>query len=66
MYFNKFIGIEKVVNKHVKVREAVRAVVIRDGKILMLHSNKGDFKFPGGGVESGETHKQGLIREVLE
>ena len=66
MYFNKFIGIEKVENKHVKVREAVRAVVIRDGKILMLHSNKGDFKFPGGGVESGETHKQALIREVLE
>jgi len=66
MYFNKFIGIEKVANKQIKVREAVRAVVIRDGKILMLHTNKGDFKFPGGGVESGETHKQALIREVLE
>lgn len=66
MYFNKFIGIEKVENKHIKVREAVRAIVIRDGHILMVHSNKGDFKFPGGGVESGETHVEALIREVLE
>ncbi|NLP51209.1 NUDIX domain-containing protein [Bacillus sp. RO1] len=66
MYFNKFIGIEKVENKHVKIREAVRAIVIRDGHILMLHSNKGDFKFPGGGIEVGETHSEALIREVLE
>lgn len=66
MIFNKFIGKEKVENKQIKVREAVRAVVLRDDKILMLHSNKGDFKFPGGGVESGETHKQALIREILE
>lgn len=66
MYFNKFIGIEKVENKHIKVREAVRAIVIRDGHILMVHSNKGDFKFPGGGVETGETHVEALIREVLE
>ncbi|MGD6774873.1 NUDIX hydrolase [Sutcliffiella horikoshii] len=66
MYFNKFIGIEKVESKHIKVREAVRAIVIKDGHILMVHSNKGDFKFPGGGVESGETHSEALIREVLE
>ncbi|ART76966.1 NUDIX hydrolase [Sutcliffiella horikoshii] len=66
MYFNKFIGIEKVENKHIKVREAVRAIAIRDSHILMVHSNKDDFKFPGGGVESGETHVEALIREVLE
>ncbi|MCG1022944.1 NUDIX hydrolase [Sutcliffiella horikoshii] len=66
MYFNRFIGIEKEENKHIKVRKAVRAIVIRDGHILMVHSNKGDFKFPGGGVEQEETHREALIREVLE
>jgi 8-oxo-dGTP pyrophosphatase MutT (NUDIX family) len=66
MYFNKFIGIEKIQDKELKVREAVRAVVIRDGQILMVHSNKGDFKFPGGGVKAGETHRAALVREIGE
>lgn len=66
MYFNKFTGIEKIDGKQVRVREAVRAIIIQKDKVLMVQSNKGDFKFPGGGVESGETHKEALIREVLE
>ena len=33
----------------------------------MIHSSKvGDFKFPGGGVNKGETHAQALCREVHE
>jgi 8-oxo-dGTP pyrophosphatase MutT (NUDIX family) len=48
-------------------RHAVRAV-IRDGDLLlMVHSAvAGDYKFPGGGVEPGESARQAIIREVSE
>lgn len=47
-------------------RTAVRAVIISGEKILLVKSNKGDYKFPGGGVEKGESHNQALMREVTE
>lgn len=48
-------------------RTAVRAVVLRGDELLMVHSaNVGDYKFPGGGVEEGETHQQALARELCE
>lgn len=48
-------------------REAVRAVIIKDEKILLIYSEKnGDYKLPGGGVEEGETYEEALIREVEE
>jgi len=50
----------------VNQREAVRAIVIRNGLLLMLKSNKGDMKFPGGGRKRGESHEKALIREVRE
>ena len=48
-------------------REAVRAI-IRDGSnLLMIHSScDGDYKFPGGGIKSGEDHFSALSREVNE
>ena len=50
-----------------KFRPSVRGLVIRDGKILMIHSKKYDYyKFPGGGMEPGEAQKQALCREVAE
>lgn len=60
MVFNFEIGTAKADNKTVKVnyREAVKAVIIRDNIVLMVNSNKGDYKFPGGGMENGETHEQ--------
>lgn len=49
------------------IRPSVRGVIIRDGKIALVHSMKYDYyKFPGGGVEEGESHKETLVREVLE
>ena len=48
-------------------RTAVRAVVLRGRELLMVYSaNVGDYKFPGGGVDVGETHAQALARELLE
>lgn len=48
-------------------RPSVRAVIIKNGKIAMVHSLKYDYyKFPGGGLESGESHLEAMVREVKE
>ncbi|MGM0846443.1 MAG: NUDIX hydrolase [Bacillota bacterium] len=47
-------------------REAVRAVIFKENKILLVQSNLGDFKFPGGGIDGEESHAQALKREVAE
>ena len=48
-------------------RTAVRAIIQRDGKYLMIHSMKyKDYKFPGGGMHDGEEIIDTLIREVQE
>ncbi|MGL4773559.1 MAG: NUDIX domain-containing protein [Clostridium sp.] len=47
-------------------RIAVRAVIIKGEKILLVKSNRCDYKFPGGGVNKGESHKEAIIREVEE
>lgn len=48
-------------------RTAVRAVIQRGENLLMIFSaNVGDYKFPGGGIQAGETHEQSLRREVRE
>lgn len=48
-------------------REAVRGIIFDGRKLLMLHSPVvGDYKFPGGGVDDGETIEETLVREVRE
>jgi 8-oxo-dGTP pyrophosphatase MutT (NUDIX family) len=48
-------------------RTAVRAVILRGRNLLMIYSAAvGDYKFPGGGVDQGESHEQALRREVQE
>ncbi len=48
-------------------RTAVRAVIQRGQSLLMIFSaNVGDYKFPGGGVDAGESHAEALRREVRE
>jgi len=47
-------------------RTASRGVVVQDGRLLMIHTAAGDYKFPGGGVEPGETLQEALCREMLE
>ena len=49
------------------VRPSVRGIIIRDGKVAMVHSLKYDYyKFPGGGMEDGEGVEEALLREVVE
>ena len=67
MIFNKII--EETITQNFKSvieRVAVRAIIIVNNNILLVHSNKGDYKFPGGGVEVNESHTEALIREVRE
>ncbi len=48
-------------------RDSARSIVIRDGKIAMIHSQKYHyFKFPGGGIEKGEDPIGAMIRETRE
>ncbi len=55
------------VSQKVIVRPSVRGILIQNGKICMVHSSKYNYyKFPGGGIEPGESHIQTLQREVSE
>lgn len=48
-------------------RPSARAVVIRDGRVAMVYSQKfRHYKFPGGGIEKGESREAALIREARE
>ena len=48
-------------------RPSARAVIVKDGKVLLNYVAKHDcYEFPGGGLEPGETPEQALLREVAE
>ncbi|WP_165553794.1 NUDIX domain-containing protein [Kribbella capetownensis] len=47
-------------------RTAVRGVLSRGRELLLLASRHGDYKFPGGGVEPGESFGSALHREFRE
>lgn len=47
-------------------RTAVRGIICHEGKLLMVETNRGDYKFPGGGIKSGEKRKEALLREIRE
>ena len=68
MIINEILGIQTIKDPRIKIttRIAVRAVIIKDNKLLMVHTNKGDYKFPGGGIKRLENHEQALRREVTE
>lgn len=51
------------------MRRAVRAIVIKDDQLLVMHRNKFGKEYdtlPGGNIEIGETPEQALMREVGE
>lgn len=55
------------VNGTVGKRPSVRGIIIKDGRLAMMHSLKYDYyKLPGGGIEEGESLEDTLVREVKE
>lgn len=57
-------------NLELNIRNAVRAVIIRDSRILLLRKEYEDgseqFALPGGGQDTGETLTMALGRECQE
>ena len=48
-------------------RPSARAIVIWDGRVAMVYSRKfRHYKFPGGGIEPGESREAALLREARE
>ena len=47
-------------------REAVRVIIVDNGRIAMVKSKRGYYKFPGGGKRAFESDTQTAIRETLE
>ena len=49
------------------IRIGCRAIIIKDNKILLSHEkNTGVYLTPGGGLESGESLEECVMREVCE
>ncbi len=52
---------------HTFTRNSARSIIIRNGKVAMVHSLKYDYyKFPGGGIEGEENPIDAMIRETRE
>jgi ADP-ribose pyrophosphatase YjhB (NUDIX family) len=45
---------------------SVKGVVVRDGRVLLLHNERGEWELPGGRLEIGETPEQCVVREIAE
>ncbi len=60
-------GLEKIPEGYAVIkREAVKGVIVEGKKILLIKTNLGDYKFPGGGVKKNESFEDTLKREMLE
>lgn len=66
MYFEIKLGLKNIDDNYgVIKRTSVKAIIKYNNKLLMIETNKGDYKFPGGGIEA-ETIEQALCREIME
>ncbi|MRH93520.1 NUDIX domain-containing protein [Nocardia sp. SYP-A9097] len=45
---------------------SVKGVVVRDGRVLLLKNERGEWELPGGRIEPGETPEECLAREIAE
>jgi ADP-ribose pyrophosphatase YjhB (NUDIX family) len=58
-----------MLDKPTKLRNRASAVILKDGKILLIKRTKPEreyFIFPGGGVDKGENFEEAVRREVKE
>ncbi len=52
---------------HTFTRNSARSIIIKDGMVAMVRSRQYDYyKFPGGGIENGESPAEAMIRETRE
>lgn len=52
---------------HTFIRNSARGIILRGGKVAMIHSIRYDYyKFPGGGIKRGEDPKAAMMRETKE
>jgi 8-oxo-dGTP diphosphatase len=49
-----------------KMAKGVKALVLKEGRFLVLLEPNGDPDLPGGRLEDGEDFREGLDREILE
>ena len=48
-------------------RPSARAIIFQSGRIALVYSKREKYyKFPGGGIEEGESHLDALLRESRE
>lgn len=48
------------------LRERATAVVVRDGRVLLVRGRAEEFMMPGGGIEPGEAPMAAAVRELRE
>ncbi len=66
MYFDHLIGLEKRDERDVIEIDAVRGILIKNNRVLMIELIHGQVMLPGGRIEPGETHEEAVKREILE
>ena len=49
-----------------QLRDRATAVVIREGKVLLVHGRNPTFAMPGGGIEPEESADCAAVRELIE
>jgi 8-oxo-dGTP diphosphatase len=60
-------GKDPTQNLEDKILQAVHGICFLNGKLVIVYAEgKGCWTFPGGGIESGETYEEAVIREVKE
>ena len=45
---------------------SIKAVVLHQGRVLLLANERGEWDLPGGRPDPGEDHRATLVREVRE
>ena len=45
---------------------SVKGVVIRDGKVILVHNDRDEWELPGGKLELSESPKECVAREIAE
>lgn len=54
------------VHRPASYQVSVKGVVVRDGRVLLLHNERQEWELPGGRLELGETPPQCVAREITE